>query len=322
MADDLVISEGTQATGSAGTTFQDIYEDVINRLHKDTDDTNLVTRVKGYVNDNYKQIANKYDWPWLYNTATIVTIAKYDTGTVTVTNGSTTVTGSGTTFTSGMVGRKFKATGFDEIYTISSFTSTTVIVLDNEYNGTTDTEASYEIFQDLESLPSDCDRIVSLQQHRHPKKLELIGLREMRRIVPAPSLKDSDPTKYAYYENDSSGYQQILLWTPPYRQIVLNCEYKLLITDLAADDDPPLIPEQYRQILKWMTIADCLGLENDDDRSTYYEKKANYLLNDMVARYTTTDDYKQMVPERRRVRAFSKQALANKYDLGNIFDRM
>ena len=136
------------------TDFSDIYEDVINRLGQKTSDTNLVARIKGYINDNYKTIANKYDWRWLYDKDTIITIAVYDTGTITVTNGSTTVTGSGTTFTSGMVGRKFKTDGFEEIYTISAFVSATEITLDNNFNGDTDSGVSYEIFQDLYSLPA------------------------------------------------------------------------------------------------------------------------------------------------------------------------
>ena len=90
------------------TTFLNIYEDIRNRSKlKSSDDT----MIKGYVNDKYKLIANKYPWPWLYETTTLVTTAKYDTGTID-TDGTTTVIGTGTTFTSDMVGRKFKAVGF------------------------------------------------------------------------------------------------------------------------------------------------------------------------------------------------------------------
>lgn len=61
----------------------------------------------------------------------------YSTGTVTLTEGSATVTGSGTTFTSSMVGREFKVTdgtdGYD--YKVASFTSTTVITLEEPFIG-------------------------------------------------------------------------------------------------------------------------------------------------------------------------------------------
>lgn len=303
------------------TTFKNIYEDAINRTGGDTSDTTLVTKIKGYVNDNYKMLANKYDWRWLYDKATIVTTPKYDTGTIT-TDGTTTIIGSGTIFTLAMVGRKFRAIGFDEIYTISAHVSATEITLDNDFNGDDIAAGGYEIFQDVVALPSDCDVIVSLEQHRHPIKLRCIGYREMRRLKPRPELQDSDPILYAHYEPDSSGYQQIILWPPPYRAVVLNLTHTLLITDLVADDSVPLIPEQYRQILKLMTITDIYGHERDDDRSTYYEQKVAMMINEMIGKYTTMDDYKTMTPETKRRQKVSLQELINrKYDLGETFDR-
>jgi len=74
--------------------------------------------------------------------------ADYTTGTVTVTNGSTTVTGSGTTFIKDMAGRWLQVTapsGDNEWYKIASWTSTTVLTLENAYNGDTVSGASYII---------------------------------------------------------------------------------------------------------------------------------------------------------------------------------
>jgi hypothetical protein len=326
MALDKSLTDGAASSAGTGTTFQDIWQDAMIRLglkHDDTttEGTALINSVKAYVNDNYKWLANKYDWKWLYEKDTIVTTARYNTGTVTVTEGSATVTGSGTTFTSAMEGRKFKVTGFEEIYTIESVDSTTQLTLDNEYNGDDDDEASYDIFEDEYSLPSDCDHIVSLVQHRHPIKLNLISLRELRRKIPAPDLTDTDPTHYAYYEPDSSGNQQIILWPPPYRQIVLNMDYKLLITEMVSDSSTPLIPEQYRQILKLMTMADLYGHEKDDDRTTYFEQKVNRMITEMMGKYAQTDDQRRFIPENKRRKNYSLQSLANRYDLGDYFDR-
>ena len=69
----------------------------------------------------------------------------YSTGTVSVTNGSTTVTGSGTTFTSDMVGKRFKVTGDTTFYTVSAYTSATQITLGTAYGGTTGTGKGYVI---------------------------------------------------------------------------------------------------------------------------------------------------------------------------------
>lgn len=304
-----------------GTTFEDIYTDVINRLGFKINDSALLTKVKNYINDNYKLIANKYDWRWLYAKSTITTIAVYETGTVSLTNGSAIVTGSGTTFTEAMEGKKFKSANWDEIYTIDSVESSTSLTLDNEFNGDTITAGTYDIFQDIYALPTDCDQIVSLRQHLNPIKLDNIGLRELFRLNPSPIIEETDPTKYAYYEQDSSGNQQIILWPPPYRQIILDIEYKKLITELSTTTDEPLIPEQYRQILKIMTMVDVYAHEKDDTRFQYFDAKAMAMIAEMKGKFTNTDDNKCFVPETKRQSSCSLQALANRYDLGDFFDR-
>ncbi len=55
----------------------------------------------------------------------------YTTGTVTV-DSSGNVTGSGTTFTASMVGRGFQASGQTSWYRVKTFTSTTVIVIEDD----------------------------------------------------------------------------------------------------------------------------------------------------------------------------------------------
>jgi hypothetical protein len=81
--------------------------------------------------------------------------ADYTTGTVTLTNGSTTVTGAGTTFTASMVGRYLKS-GDGFWYRIAGFTSTTVLTLEDEYEGTTGAGQTY-VIGDMSVLPEDHD---------------------------------------------------------------------------------------------------------------------------------------------------------------------
>lgn len=56
----------------------------------------------------------------------------YTTGTVTIANTTGVVTGSGTTFTSGMVGKPFKALGHTTWYRVKTFNSTTEIVIEDD----------------------------------------------------------------------------------------------------------------------------------------------------------------------------------------------
>jgi hypothetical protein len=76
----------------------------------------------------------------------------YTTGTISLTNGDATVTGSGTTFTSSMVGRYLEYN--EEWYKISTFTSTTSLELEYEFEGTTGTGLSYTVGE-VSVLPED-----------------------------------------------------------------------------------------------------------------------------------------------------------------------
>lgn len=90
-----------------------------------------------------------------------LSIADYTTGTVSITTGTKVLTGSGTTFVADMVGRWIQITaptGDQEWYKILTFTSTTVLGLESNYNGATVSGGTYTIgevsilpeeFQDL-----------------------------------------------------------------------------------------------------------------------------------------------------------------------------
>jgi len=73
----------------------------------------------------------------------------YVTGTLAVTNGSQTVTGTGTTFTSKMEGQWLQVTdGTDgNWYRVSEFNSTTVLTLENFYQGTSGSSKTFRIGQ-------------------------------------------------------------------------------------------------------------------------------------------------------------------------------
>jgi hypothetical protein len=83
--------------------------------------------------------------------------AKYNTGTVTVANGSPTVTGAGTTFIPDMVGRYFEIpnpAGDGLWYKIAGYTGPLVVTLGKNYNGITGGTLSYQIAEAF-ALPEE-----------------------------------------------------------------------------------------------------------------------------------------------------------------------
>lgn len=107
-------------------------------------------------------------WPPMFRTIpwTITTTAAYDTGTAKTTLDSKTVTGTGTTWTSAMVGRKFRIDGDWRFYRIATFVSATSITLDENYeNDDLDgTSRNYKIYVDEYNLPAELEAV---HQIRH-----------------------------------------------------------------------------------------------------------------------------------------------------------
>ena len=307
-----------------GTTFQNIYEDIRTRAKQKSSNDSIA---KGFVNDHYKRIANKREWRWLYKIGyPLSATAKYETGTVSVTEGSSTVTGASTIWTSAMVGRKFKLTGFDEVYNILSInTGTQTLVLgrhstESEFNGDTETGASYTIFEDEISLPSDCDYIINLKQYRSPKRLDYVaGIRKSN--TDKMFYNNNDPLSWTYGEYDSSGYKTIVLNPNPYRDVLLELDYKKLITELSEDADEPLIPEQYRYLLKMFGYAEMLKYL-DDQRYAGELQRAEYDLNIWMKKESVYDDKFKFVPAINRSRGKSLTTITNEYYLGDLIKKL
>ncbi len=106
-------------------------------------------------------------WPWPHYRArgTIATIDDYSTGTVSVTNGSTALTFTGSTLTDGMAGRKIRMNSEQQWYDILSVnTGASTAVLVQAYQGSTNTEATFLIFQDEYRLAANAMRPLDFVQ--------------------------------------------------------------------------------------------------------------------------------------------------------------
>ena len=87
---------------------------------------------------------------WEFIRKHVPTPANYQTGTVTVTNGSDAVVGSGTTFIAGDVGKVFRIiaeTGTTSFYRISAYVDATHVTLASNYVGTTGGSKTYTIYR-------------------------------------------------------------------------------------------------------------------------------------------------------------------------------
>lgn len=131
--------------------------------------------------------ATAIDLPYLMTDGSITTVAPYTTGTASITAGSTAVTGSGTTWTAAMVGRKVRFGSDTAWYRIATFVSTTSITLENVYQGTTATAATYDIYKDEYKLPADMDIYKVMRQIENGRALIDLENTAFDFVLPVPT---------------------------------------------------------------------------------------------------------------------------------------
>lgn len=223
-------------------------------------------------------------WSWSFNIATseITLIANYSTGTVAVTNGSTNVILTDGTFTAAMVGRKFRVTGDAAYYTVTTFNGAADIDLDRTYEGETDTEATFLIYQDTYSLPSDFRTMIDngLVNRRLDLSLEAITdytFTELGGASPGISVADVVNT-FTMRGYDSSGNREIVVGNAPGFADVLLLTYRKRITNVDSPGDTPDLPAHMHELL-FNDLARLYSIRrtsNEKDVSLIGEFKTTY----------------------------------------------
>jgi hypothetical protein len=255
--------------------FQTIYGDALLLSHHSVSETALLSLVKRRINAAYHDIwaaLGGADPTFGRASTVLTTVDDYTTGAVT-TDGTTTIIGSGTTFTSGMVGRKFKLNSWSEIYTISAFVSATEITLDKAINDDAGSTLGYVIYNDELSLPADCNDIVCLRQEASSTTLKRIGLRDMRsKQVESPftstGIEYNDPGYWAYKDLST-----IIVYPAPTRVIGIKLDYTKKFTELSDPEDEPILPIDYHELL---LIGGRIAILKYDDDPEYKNEQIDF----------------------------------------------
>lgn len=118
------------------------------------------------VRDSFNQLAERREWSWLRRHSAFFPPTYTTTDTVTVTANDFTVTSTGGLFLPSMVGKQIRVGGTSgaayPTYTIAQYVSTTVVLLDSPWIGSTLAGQTYMVFQCYFPVPADFQRFVSL----------------------------------------------------------------------------------------------------------------------------------------------------------------
>ena len=253
-----------------------VYE-LIDRLLGELPLGTELNRILTQVNAAQRTFAQKHPWELYKTTGTILLIEPYVVGTVDVTEGDATVTGTGTTFTSAMVGRKFRPDGDSVTYTFTTFTSTTEFELDRVYDGDTDTDKDYSIFEDTYDLPTDLKRLKRVMNLNTTRPMDEITMRQYLGGRPFGNNRSfflwrsntivRSNTYVLYGINSTTGAREIIFTQSPVEADTVEIWYSRTTTDVTGPASELDIPDGAEDALVYDLMSRYLGRTQNQDEA-------------------------------------------------------
>lgn len=280
----------------ATLTFLDLQTDVSQHCGLDLADTTNLANIKRWLNYVQQDICSRWPWSFLYTRESIVTVADYITGTVSINAGSTTVTGSGTAFSAAVDGTYYmQFSTANDWYQVSTRSSGTSITLVTPYAQTTNgTALTYTLRKFFYSLSSAVDEILDIRNWNTPVKLIACDFRTIDLINPLAQSTNA-PYGYMMYGVDSSGNQVFTPYPFPTDARLFEVRYKKRPTDMVNNTDTPSIPNKYAQLLIFAANSIAFAYERKLDMASAWNSKFEERLSGMRKEYQATSDYQPIL---------------------------
>lgn len=154
-------------------------------------------------------ICNENDLSFMIGEGRITVEAPYKTGTVQIVGTTATLTGG--TWDTTWTGRKIRAQGREESYTIASFPTTTTATLTESWPGSTDAGLTYFIYRDVYPVPADCEltKELLLFDPVHKVQIAIVDYAEFRAQKRQQGVILGIPTEVARIGLTAAGLPQI-----------------------------------------------------------------------------------------------------------------
>ncbi len=305
-------------------TFKDLHDYVVEESNVSANNASASNRINRTINIVYEDITVPHRWRWLEATSSTVVPKVYRDGLVSVTAGSATVTGNATvSFAASMVGRKMYFDTESAEYTISSVTDATNAILAATYRGTDITSQAFRIYQDMYTLPTDCEEVIEVY-HRQSNNIrhqtrKPITRRQMHDFKLRLPTHEYFAQRWSHAIPTASGTRVLWIWPPGYttQDYRLHFDYTKRITSLSASTDEPLMPKTYRSVLAYGALEHLFAREGNLQRAAWAKSKfAEKFMICAVTGKLRTGDHGCSVPWRYRERLITP----GRYDLGAHFD--
>jgi hypothetical protein len=227
----------------------------------------VASDVTSLLNKCQREELESYQWSFLLTDVIVNSVVPYQTGTVTVTQGSTTLTGTGTNFTSSMVGW-FLWVGptLTTPVLISGFTSATQLTLSTAWGAPTQTNVGYSI----QPLYYSVSPLIEVYSVRQIADLEMVSQVELNRRDPSRIATGGSPSlnwSPAPFNNPTSnGAYQIELWPRPSSALPYVVTGKIGNLVMEASSDLPVIPSQVLEAKAMMYLCRATFANNGNPK--------------------------------------------------------
>ena len=330
-------------TATQVTDFSDLYTDLQNRVRVTTGVTATENQAKRYINTALfdMHMGNREKFPWCERRTTLTTQAKYNTGTVTITKGSTTLTGSSTLWNTNndfsvdnaRVGGKIVVNGTVEVYEVSAVGSDTDITLVQNYVGSDVSGGSYIYFEDEYALSDDFLRPLDFSYFDRNRQIKLI----QHRVFKERFVRNKTTGKILFaaivdeaFNGSTTPVRKVVFHNPPDDAELVPYSFitnKLAVTSagvestqLVNDDDEPIVPLHARHLIVYHALYNWYRDKKDDTRSV--EAKGDY--DQGILRLTADLEIGANKPQMRPRSYFrrSRRRGRGRHTLGTAFDEL
>lgn len=308
-------------------TYTDVETRVMNTLRLSPTNAVEQAKVKDLINNVYRDICAKQDWSWLEKRQIVNTVAKYDTGTLDVSLGSTAFTFSAAP-SQNVVGDSVLVPGnvndAGAVYRVGS--SGAGYSFDAAFTGATSTAAAFRLYHDTIPLNADVSKLLQIKRFGEVEPIRLIGKNAMAQLKIVDS-GEGKPEVACLDEYQTTGDPSTakLLWIHPYPDKAYRLEvlYKQWQVTELSGTARPLIPDEYAQVLVYGSIARGYSIFLADlERAQQWTALFNDVLSLMAAQqkeYTRDNPGVNPADDYRRIRRRRRESHTS---LGSWFDRL
>lgn len=274
---------------------QQFITDICKVTGDDPNSASARDKVLTAINVRYPALLAGKSWRFLQKELYIELKMPYETGTVSINQGSSTVTGVGTAFDASMVNQKFVIRGLDAVYEVESVTNATELQLKGVFTDEDVSAVNFTIFFDTYSREENIDELLRADlggvSGRNPS-LRLVGLDHFRQVQKNSRFREGPPEYITGYVDieDADPDWSFEVTPAPDKAYSLLLTYNLFVSAVTDDANSFfLLPNKYRHVLFYAVAADVSTEQENTTRAADFTKKFQSAYMKMTADYYLTD---------------------------------